>query len=162
MFSALEVSAERCKTESSALSTNILSDALSMSRLVGFFFLAFLLIFFSYLFSCPFALGCCLLYPLKPLTRQSQLLQVSVRSGLPTSPTSALPVRCFAVFLKIRFSSLSVFSSPLLFSSLLFFPSHLAMSIRLGLSSQVLPPPSNWLGLQAHMAAATFYFLSCS
>lgn len=47
VFSALEVSVERfSKTESSALSTNILSDALSMSSLVGFFFLAFLLIYF--------------------------------------------------------------------------------------------------------------------
>lgn len=41
VFSALEVSAERLsKKESSALFTNILSDALSMSSLVGFFFLA--------------------------------------------------------------------------------------------------------------------------
>lgn len=82
----------------------------SMSSLVGFFFLEFFFDLFSYLFSCLLALGCCLLYPLKPLTRQVQLFSVSVRSV--NSPAAALPVRCVVVFLKTRFSSFSAFSSP--------------------------------------------------
>lgn len=75
-----------------------------------FSFLSFFFDLFSYLFSCLLALGCCLLYPLKPLTRQAQLFPVSVRSV--NSPAAALPVRCVVVFLKTRFSSFSAFSSP--------------------------------------------------